>query len=613
MTKSESPPASANGVDAREVRLCLDKILASPSFANSPRMQQFLQFIVEETLQGRTDAIKETVIASCVFNRKSDFDPRNDSVVRVEASHVRKRLREYYLGEGRKDSLVLELRPGGYVPVFRPEAGHRNKSAKTGRKPLAAILVVGVFAIAMGYWGFRRFMIAQDPASVAVLPFTDLDGAPDTGYFADGLTEDLTTSLGQSTGLSVVARSSAFQFRGKQLDARSIGRQLGVDALVEGSVRRNNGNVKITAELIDVKNGYSLWSDDFEGATNEVPVFQEQIAAAVRKTLRTSEPLAHATAASASHIAIPSALDAYWRGRYLQSRIESRAASVSFFEEAIRLDPEFAPAYAALTSTYSTLAFHMEGPIDELIAKAQEAGKRALELDPTSSEAYASLAVLSYSYRHDWPAAQREFERALELNPSNARAHVQYALGLTTRGRFDAAIAHIQQGRKLDPLAYAIGNDLATALYCAGRYDESLEASRRNLEADPNFQYAHVIRGSAYAMKLDLPDALAEYNKAVQSLGREPWILGRMGYTLGRAGRKTEAESIVKEIEATQGPAIEIAFILVGLGENQQALDALDRSYAGREVDLNFMAVDPMLANLRNEPRFVILKSRLGL
>jgi tetratricopeptide (TPR) repeat protein len=259
------------------------------------------------------------------------------------------------------------------------------------------------------------------------------------------------------------------------------------------------------------------------------------------------------------------------------------------------------------------MAFHMEGDIDELAARARAAGARALRLDPASPETLASRAVLSYAFDHDWAGAERDFERALALNPSYARGHLQYAMGLVTRARFDAAIAHIRAARALDPLAFAIGNDLAVALACAGRYDESIASARQTLRNDPKFAFAHVALGNSLALQGNSTAAIGEFELAIRSLGRGPWILGSLGYALAHAGRKGEAESIAREIASADGPGVQLAHVYAALGDKPRAMDGLERAYAQRIVDLNFMAVDPMLAGLRAEPRFLSLKRRMGL
>ena len=284
------------------------------------------------------------------------------------------------------------------------------------------------------------------------------------------------------------------------------------------------------------------------------------------------------------------------------------------YSHAVQADPQYAPAHAALATAYVMALYHgTVYPRDEPLRKARREAARALALDPASAEAYASLAMLSFAFDHDWISAQRGFEKALELNPSDARAHLQYAMGLVTRGRFSQAVAHVNQARVLDPLSFAATNYLAIALYCAGHYDESIAAARQTLTADPGFASAHVAIGRGMAVKGDFPRAAAEFAMAMQKYGREPWILGRMGYALARAGHTAQALGIVKEIDRLEGPAVQIAFVYAGLGDHQRSLDALDRAFQQGNVDLDFMAVEPMLAGLRAEPRFLTLKSRMGL
>jgi tetratricopeptide (TPR) repeat protein len=221
--------------------------------------------------------------------------------------------------------------------------------------------------------------------------------------------------------------------------------------------------------------------------------------------------------------------------------------------------------------------------------------------------------MIAFAFDHDWAAAERGFEKALELNPSDARGHLQYSMGLVTRGRFREAIAHVERARLLDPLSFAATNYLAIALYCGGRYRESVAAARQALAADPGFNSAHVAIGRGLAVEGSLPQALAEFDLAIAKYGRQPWILGRMGYALGRAGRTTEALAVVSEIAASGGPPVQSAFVYAGLGDRQRALDALDAAFQQGNIDLNFMAVEPMLASLRAEPRFLALKRRMGL
>jgi serine/threonine-protein kinase len=517
----------------------------------------------------------------------------------VQATHLRKRLAEYYRGEGLRDRVVIELPAGTYVPVFRP-ANYRLRAV--GGRPMARWLLPAValaaVALAAALLTFSR--IARDaPTSIAVLPFACLDAAPGSDYLSEGIAEDLMMALARGADLRVVARTSAFQFRDKNIGARSVGHELGAGFLLTGSVRGNRDHLKIAAQLVNTTSGFDVWSDSWEGPAGDTPLFEERVVRAVHQALGKRPGGEPTASASLVRPPLPAAQEAYWRGRYLLSKgIETRADSIRFLEQAARADPQYAPAYAGLATAYATLAFHQEGDIDELMAKARSAGGRALRLDPASSEALASLAVLRYAFDHDWAGAERDFERGLALNPSYARGHLQYATGLVTRARFDAAIVHIRAAR---------------ALECAGRYEESIASARQTLRNDPKFVYARVPLGIGLAMKGDFAQAIAEFEAAIRSLDRGAWILGPMGYALARAGRTVEARNIVKEIEAADGVAVQLAHVYAALGDKPRALDELERAYARRIVDLNFMAVDPLLASLRAEPRFVALKGRMGL
>jgi serine/threonine-protein kinase len=608
-------PAPGARVDSRDVRQHLEKVLASASFSGASRVQQFLRFVVEETLEGRADEIKESVVAVQVFGRRGDFDSHSDSTVRVHASHLRRRLREYYRTDGLHDAVVIELPPGAYVPSFRPAAALPGPVPEQRRRkwlwPAVALAVLAA-AVAIGTMGWLAWV---SPTSIAVMPFASLDGATKGDYLAEGIAEDLMTSLARFPDMRVVARTSAFQFRGKNVGAQAVGRDLGASLLLEGSLRGDRDHLKIVAQLVKASSGFDLWSESWEGPASEALLFEEQIVRAVRRELgKTPGKREPPVSAPASRPPLPGAQEAYWRGRYLLSKgTEGRAESIRFLEEAARADPQYAPAYAGLTTVYATMAYHMEDDVGELLAKARSAGGRALQLDPASAEALASLAALRYAFDHDWPSAERDFERALALNPSYARGHLQYAMGLVTRARFDAAVAHIRAARALDPLAFSIGNDLAVALVCAGRYDESIASARQTLLNDPQFALAHAPLGMALALEGRSTAAIAEFEESIRTLGRGPWILGPMGYALAHAGRKAEAASIVREIESAEGPGVQSARVYAALGDNPRALDALERAYAQRIVDLNFMAVDPLLASLRSEPRFLALKARMGL
>ncbi len=603
----------SDGGTARDLkRATLEKILASPAFAAAPRDQSFLRFVAEETLAGHGAELKETVIASGVFGRKADFDPRLDAIVRVVANHVRKRLAQYYATDGAGDPMIIEIPKGRYEPVFRArEAPPAAPSpAPSGRRWLSVAAGLGVMACGLLGFLLYRGCFRPAPHSLVVLPFANLDGAKESDYLAGAISEDLTTELARSASLRVVARTTALQFQKQGGDVRAIGRKLGVQALVEGGVRRTGGAVKITAQLIDVASGYHLWSASFEGPQTRLLDFQDQIAGSVRQALGAS---AQPPAARPSGDIPTEAQEAYWEARYLlRCGSDGRAAAVPFLEQAVKLYPNYAKAYAALATAYSTMAFHAEGPPAELAAKARQAAGRALALDRSSAESYVALAVLAYSRDHDWRLADSLFHEALRASPNYARAHTAYGLALMSRGRSDQAIEHMRTARDLDPLSSLAGNDLAVVLWSAHRWSESLDASRRTLEVQPDFAPAYLVRGACLTAQGDFRGADAAFEQAARRLGRISTLLGLWGYSRARAGDRASALAMLQELGASpeQFPR---AVVAAGLGDRALALDYLERAFARQETDIVFLAAHPCLDSLRGEPRFRALLGRLGL
>ena len=593
------------------VREHLERVVASPDFVAAPRLAAFLRFIVEEALEGRGGELKETTVATRVFGRRPDFDPRFDSIVRVQATQLRRRLLAYYANSGREDAVAIEMPRGSYVPVFRRQTqagGEARRGARRWWKVAAAL--AGVLALAgAGYW----LIVALWPRtpSIAVLPFTNLDGRPGSEHVSDGFVEDLTTSLAKTPGLRVVARTSAYQFRGKSEDVRKIGRELGVGAVLEGSVRTENGRLRITAQLIDAGSGYHLWSNSFERELAGAPGVEDEIRRAVDGALGVK-----AQASASTHTPPPEALDAYWRGRYLKADWQRFPESVTYLEQAVQADPRFAEAWAALAAVHAGMAFQAVGSVDGEAAKAKESARRALELDDTLAEADAALAMLSYSYDHDWAASERRYRRALELNPNDARVSRSYALALTSQGRFKEAIAQLKAAQRLDPLTDLNSNVLAVTLFCARRYEEAIREARRHLQMDPNYQLARFTLGNCQAEQGKLAEAIGEY-RTILKQARPVEVLGRLGNAQARAGRLAEAQSTLAELarveEAEKNAGVALARVSTGLGQKKQAIEWLRRAADAHLTDAVFMGVDPAFDPLRGEAEFQGLCARLGL
>ncbi|HLW78666.1 MAG TPA: hypothetical protein VKU44_03615, partial [Terriglobia bacterium] len=395
---------------------------ASVSFCASP---------VKTVLAGDAERIKEYLVGVEVFGRDGSYDPRIDPVVRVEAGRLRTRLAEYYRTEGQDDPVRIDLPKGTYVPDFRtreqpPAAGvltdesalpaGESAGELASERPLQpfwgfsarawALLAGGLLVVlVLGTWAaIRRNPPHAAPTSIAVLPFLNLSAAPENEYLSDGLSEELTTSLAELKGLRVVARTSAFEFRGKGEDVRKIGEQLNVGAVLEGSVSKQGDRLRVTAQLISAADGYHLWSGGYDGQESDLFAIQENIVRETARALRMSIPPGPERALPSRRTENPEAHDLYLQGRYFLGKgdRESVERSVPLFESAIRKDPGFAWAHSGLADAYSILAAHNYMMPAEAVPRATAAARRALELDPASAEAHTSLAlvkVLGWDWR----------------------------------------------------------------------------------------------------------------------------------------------------------------------------------------------------------------------
>jgi TolB-like protein/Tfp pilus assembly protein PilF len=607
---------AAPAAEAELVRRHLQAILASPEFASSARLQGLLSFIVEETLAGRQEGIKETVVAGQVFHRGASFDPRIDSVVRVAARGLRDRLREYYENGGAGDALMIELPNGSYVPVFTKQ---RAKSAETGRGARnwwkIAVVVAGVAAITATavFWAVPAWQRAATP-SIAVLPFLSLSGSPETEYLTEGFVEELTTALAQMSGLQVVARSSSFQFRGKSPDIRAAGRQLGVETVLEGSLRTVGGKVRISAQLIKVADGFHLWSHTYEGETKDIFAIQDDLTSSIARALRLPARRQPAAVRSPRDT---EAYDLYLKGQYFKDRVtaEDLFKSVRFLEQAVRKDPAYAPAHAALADAYATIAYHEVAPDRDVIAKAKAAAARALGLDGTQAEAHALLAWIRFFYDWDWKDAEPGLRRALELNPNSARTHDWYSQGLLAAGRFKEALAESKQALVLDPLSYRVSTNLCVILYCAHRYDDAIRQCRQAIEINPHYYQAHTLLGASLREKHKYAEAAAALGTSLKEYPGEPDAVAHLAVVQAALGRRDEPLKSIGELENPPRhqpkPYYQLAFLYSVLGDKSRAFDALEKAYRERASDMLFLSVDPAFDSLRGDPGFRALEKKL--
>jgi TolB-like protein/DNA-binding SARP family transcriptional activator/Flp pilus assembly protein TadD len=457
------------------------------------------------------------------------------------------------------------------------------------------------------------------PRSVAVMRFRSIGETPEDRYFADGMSEEIIQTLARLDGVQVSSRGSSFALSTDTLTAGDVGRRLGVETLVEGSVRRERDRLRISVRLIDAANGYTRWSETFERPATDVFAVQEAIARAIAGALRVR--LAEGTPLIApQRTTDPQTYDLYLRGRYLWGNAQAESGlreSVREFRRALARDSAFAPAWVGLADAYFKLtAFYDVAPL-AAVAPARAALLRALALDSTLADVHASLGYLHTFHDRDWAAAESRFRRALALDPRNGRAHLWYAWMLAARGRHDEALREIRLGRLAEPLDPLIAVRVATMRYLAGDTEGAIEECRRVAEQTRGFALAHRQLGEALLQQPGRAEAgVAELRRAV-SLSPTAETRARLAYGLARAGMVGDARRLLAELERGAARAyvspVEHARVLVGLGEPARALDLLERAYDTGASTLVLLGVDPTFAPLRSRPRFRALLTRLDL
>lgn len=533
----------------------LEKILASRTFASSEQLRSFLRFTVEKTLDGSGHQIKEYVVGLEVFNRGESFDPRTDSIVRAQAKNLRSRLERYYASEGSDDGILIEYPKGSYTPIFRrreasvPLSPARQLVPRKTLWLIAAGVALGVLASSWFLAG-RRPRPASEGPSIAVLPFVDMSADKDQDYFCDGITEELINALAQVQGLRVVARTSAFEFKGKGRDIRRIGEQLNVGTVLEGSVRKAGDRLRVTAQLNNVADGYHLWSETYDRELKDVFAIQEEIAQAIVKRLKLAGDQKQPRIRSYSEDL--DAYDQYLRGRQQLNTMAAEGVKLALdrFQQTLVRAPAYAPAYAATAEAYYWLAMRSGMPPKDAYPKAREAAQKALALDDGLAEAHSSLAAVLYSYDWDWKGAEREFRRALALSPNQAAIHFIYGRYLTSMARLDEALHEMRRAEDLDPLSLPVKNHAGTVLLLRQEYDQSIELYRQMISLDPGFYMAYSEMGLSLLRKHKNREAMEAFAKGWDLSGhRDPMALAWLGNAAGITGDRAKAEVLLPDLQ----------------------------------------------------------------
>jgi TolB-like protein len=602
-TRAEVRPKAALELATQQ----LERILASGVMGQAESLTRLLRYLVEETLAGRAECLKEYTLGVEVFRRGADFDPRIDTIVRAQVRRLRAKLHEYYSGQGKTSDILIDIPKGTYVPVFIHRSDPAQAASAEARRPR----VTPRFVIAAGVVALVAAVALHPPGaktgaghSVAVLPFADLTGDATHRSLADAVSEQVSEALARNSAIRIASRTSTLQYKGAGADVRKLGTSLGVVAIVEGSVQTAGDGLRITAHLVKTDDGYRLWSKSWKGRAAELDHVAEEAARGI-----------------AGALGIQVAGSDQMRRRdpevyrfYLKGRLGQDDRAFAYLDEALRRDPHFAPAWLGKAELYLERVQHAAAPPASLLPKAREAALRALETGEDVAGAHVVLANAAAIYDWNWDEAAKQYQRALELEPEAEYTHLQYALLLAARGRTNEALDAIQRVRKIGGSASTFAAGEAAVYYFTRQYDRAIDHCRTVLDSAPNDLSCHFWMGRAYLSK-----GMAQ--EAVASLGRFIRV-GSMGFASPitaylAAGRRADALRLRGDAQLLSTHAyvspVSLAQMHFAFGEMGAGFRELERALQVRDQSLPGLGVDPIYDGVRSDPRFKRALRRLNL
>ncbi|HET9793265.1 MAG TPA: protein kinase [Thermoanaerobaculia bacterium] len=525
---------------------------------------------------------------------------------------------------GSTRDLVHDLKAAGHdartpsVPVAAPGA---TPAARRNRM-IAAAVVAAALAAGAFFLLRRRASAPAGIDSLAILPFENSSGKPDTEFLSDGITESLINKVSQVSGLRVISRASSFHYKGREIDLEKVGKELNVRAVLTGHVLAVGDSLSVGAELVDAQDGRHLWGDQYRRKMSDIFSMQSEIASEIATALRGRLTGEEKGRLQRRPTGDPEAYQAYLKGKYLLNRVgpEEFDRAREAFEDATRRDPKFALAFVGISVTYAVQGFNGFRDPAESWRKSRESAQRAIELDGQLPDGHVALAAVLLNRDWDWTRAESELTQAIALEPADISWTVpedQYSFYLEVMGRFDEAIAVMKKAEKFDPLSANLASDLAQAYYFARRYDLAAAEARRGIELDPRSLLVNWALGQILTAQGDHAGAVRALESCVEPSGGSPQSLGLLGWGYGRAGRKTDAERILRRLEELSRSRyvepIDFALTHIGLGNRDEAFAYLDKAVTERNGWLIYLNADPMFDPIRTDPRFGKIVARVGL
>ncbi len=587
-----------------------------------------LGVVLYEMLCGRMPFQGETIGHAIVAILEQEPEPLVKSLSpmpatleRIVDKALKKKVTERYPGvrdfTSDLQTLKRELSTGSFERA-KPKQ-KRSSSAFAARAVLAvlAVLIAGgvIFLLTR-----NRPPAAEPPlksiSSVAVLPFVNSSNDPNVEYLADGMTESLINDLSQLPNLKVIGRNSAFRYKGVQTDTQTIAKELNVEAILTGRIVERDGNISIYVDLEDARNKHHIWGDQYNRKSADLMLVQDDISSKITDKLRlklSGEDEQRLAKRATENV---DAYQWYLKGRWFWNKFtpDGKVQAVACYQEAIKLDPNYALAYAGLADVYVA---DRSAPDRESAQRARAAAERALTLDKSLGEAHATLGLIKSHYELDWVGAEAEFKRAIELSPSYATAHHYYGDMLVARGDFKKALEELEKARELDPLSPLINSEIGSLYFYQRDYDRSIDYSKRVAERFPQFFVTYFNLGRAYTQKGKFREAIAEYREASKLSNGHSFVQATLAYTYAVSGKKEEARKILKDLAARSArenvSPMRFALIHAGLGEKEKAIQMLERAKEEQDVYLIYVQVSPFFDSLRAYPKFQDFVQRIGL